>query len=146
MKRKNSGFTLVELLAVMAIMVIVALVAIPGTMTLLHSWKMMELDQSAKEIYLVAQNRLTACKAAGTLDAVGGEESPADSELYWIESTGSEMARLLPAGSLEAQTANGTYVIWYNAKTATVCEVYFTERGTIMPELSVLQTMRYSDY
>lgn len=89
---------------------------------------------------------MTACKAAGTLDAVGGEESPADSELYWIESTGSEMARLLPAGSLEAQTANGTYVIWYNAKTATVCEVYFTERGTIMPELSVLQTMRYSDY
>ena len=146
MRQRKAGFTLVELLSVVAIMVIVAVVAIPGTMTLLRSLKMMELDETAKEIYLTAQNRLTARKAAGTLSAVGGDESPANSGLYWIESTDPKMAKLLPEGSLEAQTEDGTFVIWYNADTATVGEVYFTERGTIMPGLSVLQTMRYSDY
>lgn len=70
MKNKNRssrGFTIQELLAVVAILILSCAIAIPAIAAIQKNLKMTELDDTARQIYLVAQNRLTSMKASGSL-------------------------------------------------------------------------------
>ena len=60
------GFTLAELLVVIALLAIVTAVAVPNTAAYVKRIKLTELDDSARSIYMAAQNRLDDLKARGT--------------------------------------------------------------------------------
>ena len=65
MKRKNKGFTLVELVVVLVIMTVILGIAIPSV---LHYMKMAEFrknEENAKTVYLAAESKLTYYRSSG---------------------------------------------------------------------------------
>lgn len=67
-KHQNKGFTLTEILVATAITVILAAIAIPLVVRLSRQIKMTEADAMAREIFITAQNRLSAARASGDLE------------------------------------------------------------------------------
>ena len=122
MKKRSPGFTVAEVLIALAIMALLAAVAVPAVIRLRDDLKMRELDDCAREIFLSAQNNLTARKAAGTLGGVGDLDSDQALLLYKVDS-----AALLPAGALEAKVAEGYYALKLNLKAGGMVEVFYSE-------------------
>ena len=69
MKKINNkkGFTLQELLITIGIIIITLAIAIPAISSLRKNLMIAELDDTARQIYLVTQNKLTTMKATGSL-------------------------------------------------------------------------------
>ncbi len=69
MKKINNkkGFTLQELLITIGIIIITLAIAIPAIVSLRKNLMIAELDDTARQIYLVTQNKLTTMKATGSL-------------------------------------------------------------------------------
>ena len=66
--RKNAGFTMVELMMVVAIVTILLGVAAVNVIKYQRALKGKEADSAAKEIFIAAQNHLTAADALGELE------------------------------------------------------------------------------
>lgn len=133
MKRSRGGFSLTELLTVVAILAVLMAVAIPAVIAISRNLKMRELDDTAREIFLAAQNVLTARKADGTLETPKGEYAPENGEnFYWLFSDAADADNttdyLLPTGAVEPAVAGNYIAIRYNAEYAMVADVYYGER------------------
>lgn len=68
MKLDKKGFTLQEMLLAVAIILIMLAIAVPSIVALRKNLQIKEFDDTAREIYLVVQNRLTTMKATGSLE------------------------------------------------------------------------------
>lgn len=66
--KRNSGFTLVEMLAVTAIVVILLAVGMVSVVRYARWLEITELDNTAREIYLAAENRAVLLSAGGRLN------------------------------------------------------------------------------
>ena len=156
-KKRKGGFTLAEFLVVIAITTILAGVSFVAAIHYQSRLRRLEMDQTAKEIFLAAQNRLSLEKAGGSLERLLAEypdpENP-DSEdklgltlssgseekqgLYYIlyqpgdegnNDTEDIRQRLLPFGSIdETVRTDGSYAIGYNPKEGTVREVWYSDK------------------
>lgn len=71
----NKGFTLVEMLMVIAILTVLLAFAVPGVSSYTRRIRLMELDDSARSIFMAAQNRLVSLKSAGVTNLTFGESS-----------------------------------------------------------------------
>ena len=71
MKGKK-GFTFVEMLIVITILAIITAVAAPGVASYTKRFKLMELDDSARAIYMAVQNKMVAMRSAGEDLTFGG--------------------------------------------------------------------------
>ena len=141
-KIKNSrGFTISEVLIAVAVLAVLAAVAVPAIFSVRQNMRMRRLNDTAREIYLTAQSELTGRQAAGTAENIGGVQEGAE-DCYWLSSIGDGAENLIRVGLLEPQTAENHYMIWYNAATATVLEVYYSEG--VMEEADV-RALLYSD-
>ena len=69
--RKNKGFTMAELLAVIAITLILSTVGIIAVTYYMRIMKHLEYDAMAKEIYVAAQNHLSMAYNEGYLGLSG---------------------------------------------------------------------------
>ncbi len=133
MKHRRSGFTLTEMLVTIGILAVLLAVAIPAIITVRGNLKMRELDDTAREIFLAAQNSLTARKAASVKLEMGanGSDPFGSTEVHWLSSSpsGTEegTGALLSAGAIEGVAAGNHYMICYDATTATVMQVYYSE-------------------
>ena len=65
MKRNKKGFTLAELLVVIAILMILAGVSFVAINRYIRNLHVLEMDNTAKEIFIVAQNHLSQSYASG---------------------------------------------------------------------------------
>ena len=127
MKRSKSGFSMTELLTVVAILAVLIAVAVPAVVAASKTLKMRELDDTAREIFLAAQNTLTARKADGTLSAPEGDQVEGQEGWYWLFDGDTDF--LLPDGAVEPAVAENHIAIWYNAGSAMVVEVYYGEKS-----------------
>lgn len=127
MKRSKSGFSMTELLTVVAILAVLIAVAVPTVIAASKTLKMRELDDTAREIFLAAQNTLTARKADGTLSAPEGDQVEGQEGWYWLFDGDTDF--LLPDGAVEPAVAENHIAIWYNAGSAMVVEVYYGEKN-----------------
>lgn len=75
MKKNRNGFTLAELLVVIAILMILAGVSFVAVNRYIRNLHVLEMDSTAKEIFIVAQNHLSDAYASGELQRVYKEES-----------------------------------------------------------------------
>lgn len=75
-KRLNrKGFTLAEVLVTVAIILILAGVAFVSVAQYQKNLRLMEMDGTAKEIFIAAQNHLSVAKASGDLDRLAEDAS-----------------------------------------------------------------------
>ena len=135
-RKLNSGFSLGEMMAVVAIMAILAAFATVGVIQYQRNLTLLEYDNTAEEIFLAAQNRLSLLS---TKDLLNGRDKSA----YGIDVgegsyvaiyngtdksyTGAVLADILPTGSIE-ETArvSGSYMVKYNPNESEVEDVFFS--------------------
>lgn len=155
--RETKGYTLTELLTVIAITLVLCAVAVISVSNYYNSLKQLEMDNMAKQLYVAVQNHLTYAESTGQLEYYSEDnelgnkmkEKPSDMKKgdwesnnndyrYIVYNPGEEKDRLknsilktmLPEGSIDDTVRlNGSYIIEYNRKTATVYGVFYTEKG-----------------
>lgn len=81
-KRLNKkGFTLAEVLVTVAIIIILAGVTFVSVAQYQKNLRLMEMDGTAKEIFIAAQNHLSVAKASGDLDRLKSASGTTDSAI-----------------------------------------------------------------
>lgn len=113
-KRLNrKGFTLAEVLVTVAIIIILAGVTFVSVGQYQKNLRLMEMDGTAKEIFITAQNHLSVAKASGDLDrlaekanATGTTDSPIGTSLT-------------PAPSYAGNTSGEYYYVIHNVTSGT---------------------------
>lgn len=148
----NSGFTLVELLAVVAILLLVGLIAVFSLNKLRRTLRQHELDAKAQIIYVAAQNRLAELRAAGQealctnglgetgaivhkmeYDGTHMDESSEKIDFYYLlindisEKQQTAATALLPASAVDQELWNGYWCIEFAPKTGSIYAVFYSE-------------------
>lgn len=153
--RNKKGFTLAELMLVVAIVVIlagVAFISVNGyTRVLRHA----EYDETAREIFITAQNHLSMAYEEGYLDINDTDDygTPEDSAVtknynhdlnkkvyYFVVNNPSNFASnesdktmldiMLPFGSIdETIRTGGAYIVRYCKDTAEVLDVFYSNKN-----------------
>lgn len=133
------GFTLSELLLAVALVVVLAAIALPSLMAAQSSLRMTELDNAASRIASAAQLQMTAKKNAGTWHALMTEDggpvaqgqaakgAPIEGDIYYLTADQARDDGILPSLSLDEGVREGNFVIEFNASTATVVSVFYTD-------------------
>ena len=154
--KSERGFNMAELLIVIAIVVALAAVTFIAVWNHQRSLKQLEFDGIAKEIFVAAQNHLTAADGQGYLGrtvpdnsngAMGAKEDltrgPEPEIFYFIvggtgsgyTAPGDETSLLnlmLPFGSIdETVRAGGSYVIRYQTEPAQILDVFYSPRDGV---------------
>lgn len=143
--RAVGGFTLLELLAVIAILGVLAGIAIPSIGGLQQNLEVTELDSTAREIFLAAQNNIAGLRARGALNTLGGTAitaAPSDfptgpdaptwsgTDYFYLTETSPDIDKLLPPGSIDDAVRNllsSSYIIEFNRKTGEIYGVFYAE-------------------
>lgn len=138
-RRERQGFTLIEVVIVVLIVAIAAALGIPALNELRVNMEMAQLNNTAKQIYLVAQNRLIAMRSAGTLalNVTGsgslGTASIGTETLAFSakENPGRDvMAHIMSAASISPEVLNdGYYVVVFDDSHGLVQEVYYAQQA-----------------
>lgn len=147
-KKRRGAFTLAEFLVVVAITMILAGVSFVAVIRYQSRLKRLEMDQTAKEIFLAAQNRLSLDAPEGALKRILSQE-PDSEEKLGIRCQGEDRDgvyvvmyqphgdnrteeirnRLLPFGAVdETVRTDGSYLIFYEPEAGTVREVWYSDR------------------
>lgn len=139
--RKNSGFSLAEMLIVVAIIIVLAAVSFVGVQRHQRSMTRLEFDTIAKEIFIAAQNHLTAAEGQGYLqeEKYGNagnfkddkNDDAKDGVFYVLnkDSNSDEALKImLPDYAIDGAIASGTYIIRYQPSTATVLDVFYSRK------------------
>lgn len=157
----NSGFTLVELLAVVAILLLVGLIAVFSLNKLRRTLRQHELDAKAQIIYVAAQNRLAELRAAGQealctngLGEIGAivykmeydgthmDESSEKIDFYYLlvnensDKSQTAATALLPSSAVDQELWNGYWCIEFAPQTGSIYAVFYSE--TALPEHDAL--------
>ena len=145
-KRKNSGFTLAEMLIVVAIIIILMGVAFVAVQNHQRSMTRLEFDGIAKEIFFAAQNHLTTVQSQGyleenTISSFGhpGTKTSQDPDdvkkeeiFYLVSGEGASFPvedLILPTYAVDATILAGSYIIRYQPSTARVLDVFYSLDG-----------------
>ena len=155
-KLKNrSGLSMAEMLLVVAIIIVllgIVLVALNGRR---RSLGQLERDSVAKEIFIAAQNHLTAVYGEGYLGLTdfgvpGTAEEDAGREIYYFTVNGempvdSVMGKMLPFGAIdETVRRGGSYVVRYQKSAGLVLDVFYCTRTGSPEEYN--HTLAASEY
>ena len=144
--RKNSGFTVVEVLAAVAILAILLGVAVVSTINYVDMLKLTELDNAAREIYMAAENRSVLLLGAQETDTVfeglstvtlnvSGPEisllaASTDDTAYLTKAGIKASKALLANGNIEPVLwdGDGDFIIAYDKTSGSVTEVFYVEK------------------
>lgn len=148
--KKNTGFTMMELLIVIGIILALLAVSVPAVARLRRNLRQRELDSKAEVVYMAAQARLTQLRTSGfaelytpkevgdgtgVTDAIKLPGIPADaaegndqlSNLYSVLSEDRGTAYvILPENSLDPSIWRSSWIIEYSPKTASVYAVFYS--------------------
>lgn len=135
--KNRLGMSMVEMLAVVAIIGVLAAVAFIGVQYYQRSLGQLERDGIAKQIFIAAQNHLTASKNNGffNIKSESGKPDPYGtvdtSDIYYVTNSSLSVGGkneqlkkyLLPNFSITEP--GGNYIIRYQKSTATVLDVFY---------------------
>lgn len=155
--RNKYGFSMAELLMVVAILVALFGVAFVAVQRHQRSMTQLEYDTIAKEIFVAAQNHLTAAESQGYLGQiteksgygtesgyinVGTSENDSRDKVFYLskgtDGQGVMLDLMLPFGAIdETIRAGGSYIIRYQPSTARVLDVFYSNPGPVTAWLTL---------
>lgn len=134
---------MMEVMIVIAILVVMAALIFVSVMPFLKSLYQKEMDETAQEIYVAAQNHLTIAESMGFLEGkengtpIKDEEGKDEEGKYFfvigddysdLAASNKVLAYMLPYGSIDEKVrTGGSYVISYDYKTASVIDVFYAD-------------------
>ena len=141
-KHRQKGFTIQEMLFVILISVVLLAVSIVGIVTYMHRLQITTLDNSAKEIFMAAQNRAILLHSGHRLehyviqtdgsnridhvDVDAGSGETTQITAYYIHSSEQEkIEKLLPQETIESNLWQGDFYIIYEPESGSVVDVLF---------------------
>lgn len=156
--KEKKGYTLAELLTVIGITVILCSIAIVSIKNYYSNLKQIEMDNTAKQIYIAAQNHLSYAESSGQFAECLEEEisgnnllkKPSDMKKSEWEKNKEEyryivynpegdsknnlketvLRVMLPSGAIDDTVRmRGSYIIEYNKRTAAIYGVFYAEKG-----------------
>ena len=135
---RNSGFTMVEGLAVVAILVILMGVTMVSVARHKDSLKLVELDNAARDIFMAAENRAVLLsgeqqlsdlvkKAPGKeiTDVLTTNEHTSDESLYYVYKKDSTAAGLLTVGAIDPTLLKGDFLIVYDLNSGSPTDLFY---------------------
>ena len=139
-RNRNSGFSVVEMLAVVAILVILLGISMVSVLRYRDLLEITELDNAAREIYMAAENRAVLLSGAKRLNyqvssakgpdglAGGGE---AAGRQYVSKADVKRTGELLTTGSIdpELMDGKGDFYIVYDLDGGSVTDVFYAKRS-----------------
>ena len=154
--KKNLGMTMAEMLIVVAIIAVLGGVASVAVWNYQRSLGQLERDGIAKEIFVAAQNHLTAAHGQGYLGLSGSDFGTEDTtstivgDYYYVVNGGASGAgvfkQMLPFGSVdETVRAGGSYIIHYQKDTGLVLDVFYCTRSGSPTQYNV-SSLENGDY
>ena len=142
-KHAQKGFTLPEMLLVVAITIVLLAVSVVAIVTYMRHLQITRLDNSAREIFLAAQNRAILLSGGQRLESyvvhtgsgneipnvevIPGAEGTPQITVYYIHSSDLHIAELLPEGTIDPTLWEGDFWIIYEPKSGSVVDVFFSE-------------------
>lgn len=141
-KYNQHGFTIQEMLLVILISLVLLSLSVVGIVSYMRSLRLTQLDNSAKEIFLAAQNRAILLRSSQQLDGyvIEGENAIENVEVipnsdggiqitvYYIHCDSSNMAQLLPNGTIDPTLWDGDFWITYEPESGSVIDVFFCDQ------------------
>lgn len=141
-KHNQKGFTLHEMLLVVAISIVLLAVSVVGILTYMRHLRLTELDNSAKEIFLAAQNRAILLRSSQQLegfvdqmtnkienvDVIPNSNNTTQITVYYIRCDNSHINQLLPAESIDPTLWEGNFWITYEPESGSVIDVFFCDQ------------------
>ena len=125
-KRLNrKGFTLAEVLVTVAIIIILAGVTFVSVGQYQKNLRLMEMDGTAKEIFIAAQNHLSVAKASGDLDRLAVEANASSTG-----TTASAIGTKLDPTSVSAYAGNASGEYYYVIHNVTSGTENYTPQGS----------------
>lgn len=137
--RNDKGFTMAEMLITVAIIVILCGFAFVAVIAHQRNLKRMEMDETAQEIFIAAQNHLTAAEANGQWDAFLKKTSGAASEAEAARGTWLQNG---PTGYDKSTDKDADSRKFYSFTTESVEAVQKGAVSLILPEGSIDETLR----
>lgn len=137
--KRNSGFTLVEMLLTTAILVILLGLSMVAVVRWRDPLKITELDNAAREIYMAAENRSVLLQGSGAAAArlsSSGSTTPVPVEGKTVDAvvlSNGDIGDLLPAGNIEPKLWKGHFYVLYDKGTHHVIEVFYAEEEFSLP-------------
>lgn len=160
-KKRNDGFTLVEMLAVTAIVAILLAIGIVAVVHYARWLHITELDNTAREIYLAAENRAVLLSAGGRLEeqvmaagdaeqtvtphkdatslAAGGGAANAKYRYIYYDGNANRLEDLLPVGTIDPALREGRFYIVYEVNMGSVADVFYAEDDDLLDNNSDFQ-------
>lgn len=132
--KNSNGFTMAEMLITVAIIVILCAFGFVAVIHHQRNLKRMEMDETAQEIFIAAQNHLTAAQANGQWDSFLEKTSKADS------ARGTKIK--YDPTKLDNEGNDSTNCLFYSMTTESVSEVKDGAMEFILPEGAIDETLR----
>lgn len=141
----KSGFTLAETLVALAISIILLAITMVGILQYYKNMKLTEMDMTAKEIFIAAQNHLTAADASGELKryrekALDDSETEVKKEALGALIT--EEPKDVPEGIVWPSSNEDYYYIEYNIPSGTTGNLEGSILQYMLPFGAIDETVR----
>jgi len=128
---------MMEVMIVVAILAVMAVLVFVNVIPFMKSLYQKEMDETAQEIYVAAQNHLTIAESMGFLEGKEKGTKIKDDEYFFVigkdnysdlADSDKVLAYMLPYGSIDEKVrTGGSYVISYDYKTASVIDVFYAD-------------------
>lgn len=140
----KNGFTLAETLVALAISIILLAITMVGILQYYKNMKLTEMDSTAKEIFIAAQNHLTAADASGELKRYREKALDETDVSVKEEALGTLMSEPsdVPNGIEWPSTNKDYYYIKYNVKDGTVGNLEGSILQYMLPFGAIDETVR----
>lgn len=142
LKQNQKGFTIHEMLLVVAISIVLLAVSVVGILTYMRYLRLTELDNSAKEIFLAAQNRAVLLRSSQQLErcvdkgdntiahvnVIPDSDNTTQITVYYIHCNDGNISQLLPRESIDPTLWDGDFWITYEPESGSVIDVFFCDK------------------